>query len=441
MDPDRRVLEFAGVAVKGTQIVAVGPVAELRLSFPDAQWLDEPGGIITPGYIDAHQHLTGDRLIRSTIPDSLTAEQAIYEWAVPVHTAQTPSDEQLAAALACIDALRNGVTTVLEAGTVHSYDQVATAMERTGIRGTVATWGWDLEGAPFALHVEDVLTRQSEVLDAFPPGVGRVRGSVALVGHDVCSDELYRQAAQLARARGALLTFHLSIGETEVAAFSRRSGRRPVLHLADLGVLGPGVLVAHALHIDSDELDTLVSTDTAIASCPWTYLRLAAGLHRAGRHHRFVERGGRLALGCDSENSGDLIDVLRTAALWCGVERDRVGDPVAFDAKCALELATIAGARAIGRGDDLGSLEVGKCADIVVHRPDRLPLAGDPYLELIWGTDGRSVVHVIVDGALVVQDRTVLTMDVAQLAEVSERARADLVARADLAPRSDPSIH
>ncbi|HWD24069.1 MAG TPA: amidohydrolase family protein [Acidimicrobiales bacterium] len=432
MDANRRVLEDAGVAVSGSRIVDIDSRSELRERYPGARWVDEPRGIVAPGYIDAHQHLTGDRLVRSMIPDSLTAEQAIFQWAVPIHVAQRREDEQIAAALACVDAIRNGVTTIVEAGTVASWDAVAESMIETGIRGTVATWGWDLPGAPFSSTPEVALDNLAAVLDAYPPSSGRVRGSVALVGHDLVSDELYRDAASLARDRGALLTFHLSLAEAEVSSFERRSGKRPVLHLADLGVLGPGVLISHALHLGEAELDALLAHDTALAYCPWTYFRLATGAVGSSRHLEFLGRGGRVAFGCDSENSGDLIDVLRTAAVACGIERDRAAAPGAFDSARALEVATIGGARAIGRGEDIGSIEIGKRADLVVHRPDRHPIAGDPVLELIWGTDGRSVVHVVIDGLVVVDDGRVTTVDVPDLVRRAERARTDLLGRAGI---------
>jgi 5-methylthioadenosine/S-adenosylhomocysteine deaminase len=432
MDDNQSVLTDAAVAVSGSKILEIGSQSELAERYRDARWIVEPEGIITPGYIDAHQHLTGDRLVRSTIPDSLTADEAIFAWAVPIHLAQRPEDEELAATLACADALRNGVTTIVEAGTVVSFDRVATAMQVTGIRGTVATWGWDHPDVPFSGSLDQVLTNLASLLDAYPAGDGRVRGSVALVGHDLVSDDLYCAASELARDRGALLTFHLALTQAEVSSFESRAGLRPVRHLANLGVLGEHVLIAHAVHLDSAEVEILLETNTAVAYCPWTYLRLAIGSVREGRHLEIARRGGRVGLGCDSENSGDLIDVLRTAALACGLERDRMMDPGSFDAGRALELATIGGARAIGRGADLGSIEVGKIADLVVHRPERRPIAGDPFLELIWGTDGRSVVHVIVDGQVVVDERVVMGVDVTELYPRVERDRAGLLARAGL---------
>ena len=124
------------------------------------------------------------------------------------------------------------------------------------------------------------------------------------------SDELVAGASQLARDRGVGLTFHMSPHSGDAASYLLRTGKRPFVHLDDLGVLGPHVLVAHAVHLDDDELDVVLRTDTAVASCPWAYLRLAQGMTAAGRHGELLTRGARIALGCDAENAGDAVDIL-----------------------------------------------------------------------------------------------------------------------------------
>ena len=125
-----------------------------------------------------------------------------------------------------------------------------------------------------------------------------------------------------------------------------------------------------------------------------------------GRHAEIVERGGRVALGCDASNAGDSIDILRTAAVASGIARDTRVDPTRFGAHQVFELATIAGAEAIGLADRIGSIEVGKQADLVVHRTDTPGWTprGDVGLQLVWGTDGRSVRDVFVAGRHVVDD-------------------------------------
>jgi 5-methylthioadenosine/S-adenosylhomocysteine deaminase len=433
MDGSRRVLERAAVACRDGRIVAIGDDDEIRGAHPDATLLDALGGWVTPGYVNAHQHHTGDRLARCTIPDHIASNEAIFEWAVPLHSHHEPADDELSALASATEQLRNGVTCVVEAGTVAHPDRVAAALQSAGMRGTVGTWGWDTDGLPFSAPPAEVLARQRDVLDRHPRG-SLVEGWVTLVGHDLMSDELLVGASALAVERATGLTFHQSPTPADASAWRARTGASPLAHFARLGALGPHVLVAHAVHLDDEEIDVLLDTGTAVASCPWAYLRLAQGFTAAGRHAELIARGGRVALGCDSENAGDQVDVLRAAALFAGIVRDRAMDPTAFLAVDAFALATCDGAAAIGRRD-LGAVEVGRAADLVVHdasTPAFTPAGGDPYVQLVWGTDGRSVRHVVVDGRVVVQDRRCTLVDeVALRAEVAERRRS-LLARAGL---------
>jgi 5-methylthioadenosine/S-adenosylhomocysteine deaminase len=428
MDAERRVLPAGtALAVADGAIAAIGPEAELRAAHPEASELACEGGWVTPGYVDAHQHLTGDRLARCGIPDGLAPGVAIFDWAIPLHAAHTGDDDELSATLACVEAARNGVTTVIEAGTVAHPPRVVAAMRAVGVRGSVGTWGWDVDAGPFAAPAGEVVARQAAVLDEYPPG-GLVEGWVTLVGHDLMSDELLVAATALARERRARLTFHISPTPRDAERYLARTGLRPVAHFDRLGVLGEHLLLAHAVHLDDDEVERLLVSRTAVAACPWAYLRLGQGVARHGRHADVLQRGGRLALGCDSENAGDQIDVLRAAALFAGLAKDGPMEPTGPGAAEAFALATCDGAAAVGLGDRVGSLTVGRRADLVVHdtrQPQFVPPGADPYLQLVWGTDGRTVRHVVVDGRVVVRDGRCTGVDeVALRAEAAVRAVA-----------------
>jgi 5-methylthioadenosine/S-adenosylhomocysteine deaminase len=431
MNPARDVILGGAVAVDAGGIVAVGKAAELRAEWPDAEVLDATGCVVTPGMINAHEHLTGDPLVKSCIPDLLPPGASIFQWSVPLHGAHTPDDDEVSATLAAVESLRYGTTTVVEAGTVANPDRVAKAMETVGIRGTIGTWGWDIEVGPFTAPAAEVLERQAAVVAAHPRG-GLVEGWVTLVGHDLASDELLAGAADLARRLGTGLTMHMSPTASDPEAYLARTGRRPIVHLADLGVLGPHLLLAHGVWLDDDEVEAILASRSAVAYCPWAYLRLGQGVSRSGRHAELVERGGRVALGCDASNAGDMADILRTAALAAGLARDTRIDPERFGADTAFALATIAGAEAIGMADRIGSLEPGKAADLVVHDGAALPWTppGDPTLNLVWGTDGRSVRDVVVDGRIVVRDGRCTTVDEDELRRTAREVQRSLLARA-----------
>lgn len=435
MGPDRAVLERTTVAVRDGAIVALGPAAELRAAHPGAEEIDAAGCVVTPGLVDAHQHTTGDPLVRSTIPDDIDAQQAIFDWAVPVHSGHEPGDDEVSATLTAVEALTHGVTTIAEPGTVAHPLSVARGLSAAGIRARVGTWGWDAPGLPWSGPAAEVLARQEQLL-ADLPSDGVVGAWVTLVGHDLASDELFAGAAALAERTGTQVTWHLSPSAADGLAYAARSGRRPVTHLAALGVLGPRLVLGHAVHLDDDELAALLETRTAIAVCPGAYLRLGQGYTGASRHAEFLRAGGRLALGCDAHNAGDTPDVLRAAWLLAGISRDTAAGDPPLTAADAFAVATCGGAEALGLGDLVGSIEVGRRADLVVFdgtAPAWTP-RGDLALQLVWGAPSGTVRDVLVDGRPVVRDGRVTTVDLAALREEAAGRRAALLRRAGIDP-------
>lgn len=436
MNAAREVLTGGTVAIRDGRILAVGGTSRLRAEYPGAEELDAGGCVVIPGLVNAHQHVTGDPLARSCIPDDLPPGASIFEWSVPLHGAHTAEDDTLSASLAAVESLRLGVTTLVEAGTVAHPAEVGAALTAAGIRATVGTWGWDIEDGPFAAPADEVLSRQLAVLDRFPPG-GLVTGWVTLVGHSLASDELLGGAADLARARGTGMTMHMSPTSSDPEVYLERTGVRPLVHLDRLGVLGAHLLLAHAVWLDDAEIDALLRTETAVAYCPWAYLRLGQGVSRAGRHAEIVRRGGRVALGCDASNAGDQLDILRTAALAAGLAKDAAVDSTAMTAARAFELATIDGAAAIGMAGEIGSLEPGKQADLVLldaSGPEWTP-RGDLALQLVWSADGHCVRDVVVAGRVVVREGRCLTLDERALRAEAARAAPALRERAGITMR------
>jgi 5-methylthioadenosine/S-adenosylhomocysteine deaminase len=432
MNSARDVLAGGTVAIGAGRIVAVGATSELRRRWPDTEVLDATGCVVTPGMINAHQHL-GNTLSRSCIPDDLVPGASIFDWSVPLHAATGPDAEELSAAVGALDCARNGVTTVIEAGTVAHPDRIAAGMRAVGLRGTVGRWGWDIEQGPFTAPADETLDAQRQMLDAFPPGA-TVFAWVTLVGHSLASDDLLVGASELARSRGVGMTMHISPTRSDPDVYLERTGRRPVAHLEHLGVLGPHLLLAHAVWIDDGEAAALLRTRTAVAYTPWAYLRLGQGVSSRGRHAELFVAGGRVALGCDASNAGDTTDLLRAAALTAGLAKDVRIDPTWFGAADAFEMATIRGAEAVGLDDLIGSLEPGKRADLVVHdatRPEWTP-RGDVALQLVWGADGRSVRDVLVDGRFVVREFRCVTVDERSLHIEANRMSAATFARAGI---------
>ena len=437
MNRGREQLTDGAVVVHDGRIVAVTSLADASRRFEATATLGGRDTVVIPGLINAHQHLTGDRLLRSTIPDDLGLDDALIQWALPSHAAHTGDLDELSATLSLVEGVTNGITFTVEAGTVAHPERVLAAFDAVGVGGTLGSWGWDVGDGPHIGSVAEVLARQIATLE-LTAGHPSVDGWVTLVGHDLMSDDLIVAAGELALAHDTCLTFHMSPSTADAEAYLARTGRRPLEHLEHLGALGDHLLIAHAVHIDDREVDVVLEHDVAVASCPWAYLRLGQGITQAFRHRQLLRQGGRLALGCDSENAGDSIDILLAARLFAGLVKDSTGDPTSFTAGQALALATIEGARAIGMDHEIGSLEVGKRADVVVvdtTGPIWTPHAADPLIALVWASDGRSVRDVVASGRIVVRDRACTGVDLATFAARAQEVHRDLVSRCGAHPR------
>ena len=437
MDPQRRIITDGAVYVRDGLIQAVGRANDLRASHPGIDVLGDSTTIVHPGLVNAHLHLTVDRLLRSAIPDDLPPGDSIFQWAVPAHAHVTPEDDEISALLAALDAQRNGVTTVLDAGTVAHTAAVAVALGTLGMRGFVGTWGWDADGVPFGGSPAEVLERQLEVVTRWSSHdrTALVRGAVTMVGHDLVSDDLLAAGVAMAADHGTVCTFHISPHGRDAESYLERTGVRPLVHFERIGALGRQVVLGHAVHLDDGELEAVLRTETAVASCPLAYLRLGQGFAPANRHTELWRRGGRLALGTDSENAGDSLDLLRVAATFAGLAKDVPMDPTAFGAHDVLELVTIGGAEVLGIADLVGSIEVGKRADLVVHRTDQpswQPVSPDPVLPLVWSAQGTTTHHVVTDGRVVVRDGRSTLVDEIELFQRATTAGRALAERAGL---------
>ena len=221
MNATRDVFTDAAIVVDDDLVLEVAPWSDARDRFPHAEVVGGPTSLVTPGYVNAHQHLTGDRLVRSCIPDAIDSQEAIFGWAVPIHTAHTADDDHLSATLSLVEAIGNGITCTVEAGTVAHPDRVAAAMHEIGTRGTIGRWGWDVGDGPQAAPAAEVLERMRALVSAHPRGA-LVEGWVTLVGHDLMSDELVTGASSLAVEMGTHLTFHLSPHRGDPASYLER---------------------------------------------------------------------------------------------------------------------------------------------------------------------------------------------------------------------------
>jgi len=437
MDADRRIFRDGALAIAGDRIVAVGPSDLVEQSVAARDIIDgRDRFVITPGLVNCHVHITGEPITRGHVPDDADWATNVFEWLIPTYLAQTPDQERIAAQLAALEMLRSGTTCFIEAGTILDLDTVVDALGATGIRGRVGQWVQDRAFAPdddqAALTRQAVATIESEL--ARYPGTDDplIAAWPCLVGHNTATDDLWREATALAAAHGAGITAHMSADPADPDFYLATAGRRAIAHLSDLGVLGPHLSLTHAIHLDDEEVALLAASGTNITHCPMTAMKGAYGATAVGKFPEMAAAGVNLQLGTDGNNNGNAADLMRAMFVTAGLFKDSRRDASLFSAYQVLEMATINGAKGAGMADRIGSLEVGKKADFVLHdrdRPEWRPLL-NVVNQLVYSADGRGVHSVWVDGRRVIDNYRSTLIDEERLFAEVETAGAAVLARA-----------
>ena len=390
-------LAGGAVLVEGERIAAVGDAARLAAAHPGASRVDLPGCVLAPGFVNLHSHI--EYAAYSGLGDGL----AFGPW-IAAHTRRTwrLGGEGLAAmaGLGAAECLRSGVTTVVDA----AYSGAAvTACSAAGLRAIVAIEAFGGDDA----DVADVMRALGERVDALAAAAGP-RVELALSPHApfTVGLALFGEMVGLARARGMHVVTHLGESRHELDAMVAGTGvlarsvgpygRHPILELAERGLLGPETVVAHAVHVDDDDIAALAGTGAAVAHCPRSNALLGCGVAPLAR---LRAAGVRVGLGTDSPSSAlslDMFDELRAALL---LARASAGDPEALSTASALQMATLDGARALGL-EDRGALAPGLLADLVAVRLDRTPFwpCDDPVSALVLGGSPALVTLVAIGG-------------------------------------------
>ncbi|GAA0226193.1 amidohydrolase family protein [Cryptosporangium japonicum] len=431
MDAERRIVTDGAIAWSGDRIVALGKTADVDVTAKTT--IDGRRFLVTPGFVNGHVHLT-EALLKGFMPEALPFDESLFTWVMPLYEAHTPAEQQAAARLAALGMMRTGTTTFLDASTTVALDEVFEAVEPTGLRGRFGRWQQDRAFGPDGqLEATDAALRSLEAdLARYPGGSGqRLAAWPMLVGHNTNTDELWRGAKALADAHGAGISAHLSPAPNDAEWFVANTGRRPVEHLAHLGVLGPNLNLVHMVHVDAAELALLAGSDTNVTHCPAAALKGGYGSAAVGRFPEMAAAGVNLALGTDGS---DIADMMKPMNLMAGLFKDARRDTSLFPATSALEMATVNGARAMGLADSIGSLAVGRKADVVLHdldRPEWRPL-NNYVRQLVWSADGRGVHSVWIDGRRVVDDYVCTTLDEEKVLAEAQAAADAIMGRSGL---------
>ncbi len=441
MNDSRDIIRDGAVAVRGSTIVDVGKASELRRRYAPARTIGGDRFVVTPGMVNTHIHITGEPLTRGYVPDDTPFVENVFEWLCPLYSVFDAVEERTSGQLAAVEMLRSGTTTFLEAGTIRFLDEVIDGLVEVGIRGRVGRWVWDLPPEPsvYRQGTDSAIAHLEHQLHAHRSHAdGRIAAWSILVGHTTCSDPLWRAAKALADQHQVGLSFHMSPAQLDPDGFIAQFGQRPMVHLAEIGVLDANVAMTHAVRIDEAELDAIQQSGANVVHCPTTALKVAYGVTQVGKFPEMVQRGVNVSIGTDGNNASNYSDMMRATYLVAGLFKDARVDAQMFPAEQAYEMATLGGARTMLMDDQIGALVPGMKADIVLHdtdRPEWRPLL-NVMNQLVWSADGRGVHTVLVDGQVVVEDGHCTTIDEDKLWADSQRMGEAITARSGLPDRS-----
>ena len=380
--------------------------------------IDASGDIVIPGLINTHTHVS--MAILKGIADDLPFPQFLDK-VFAVDAKRTERDIEAGAVQGCLEMIRSGTTTFLDL--YYAEDVIARAVEKTGIRGIL---GWAVLDQRFTTQSGVPLENCKRFHQQFK-GRPRVYPAVGLQGVYVCSTETFLGAKEYALENDLLLTFHLSETRKEVSDCKRKEGRRPADYLASIGFLNDHCVAAHSAWLTINEVRELSRSGTRVATCPVSNMKLATG--GVAPVPEMLSNDVTVSIGTDgstTNNSLDMFGEMKTLSLLQKASR---WDPTVLPAQRVLDLATIEAAKAVRMDHLIGSVELGKKADLVIldgKAANLRPARPDTVVSnLVYSAYGLNVRTVLCDGRAVMVDRKVTTVDEEQeLLEAEEAAQA-----------------
>ena len=429
VDGQRRIIRDGSILIEGGRISRVGRGDELANARAD-RVIDARDFIVTPGFVNGHMHISYAHPVRGIFPDDLGSP---LKHVFALQMAMTEEEEYHTSLLALLELVSNGTVCLLDPGSTKFPDACLQAYEDAGLRVILGEAVTDRD-APFPLPrfaTKDAVAKTAAFIDKWNGRLeGRLHAWAMPFSPETCSADLLQAVKRVADERGTGLTLHHGSGPQARRDYQSRGAKSPTEYLEALGVLDPRTLLAHALGLDEAEIDCVARTGTAITMCPVTAAKGARGVGEHGRMPELLARGVHVALGCDSPNNSNHLDLVRAMNMAAIQYKDARQDMRQIPAETALEMGTRLGAAAVGLGDEIGAIEAGKRADLVLfdtRRPEWQAL-WNPVSNLIYNTDGRSVHTVVIDGRVVVDGYRQTFVDAARLfatvQEIGERLQA-----------------
>jgi 5-methylthioadenosine/S-adenosylhomocysteine deaminase len=411
MDNQDTIIQDGLVAISGNTIQYVGN--DEKGSISAQKELDAEGGLILPGLINGHTH-AAMTLFRG-LADDLPLMDWLNNYIFPAEAKMDADFVRTGTLLACAEMIMSGTTTFCD---MYLFEEeVARAAKEAGMRCLVGEVLYDFPSPNYGV-VEEGFIYTEQLIERWKedPLI-----NVAVEPHSLftCGVELLVKANDLALRKGVPLILHMAETREELEEIEKRYGKRPALHLKDLGLLGHHLILDHCVHVGESEIELLAEHKVSVIHNPESNMKLASGIAPVPE---MIEKGITVGLGTDGCASNNNLDLFGEMDMAAKLHKATKLDPTVMDAQTLVRMATIHGARALGLDNVTGSLEPGKRADLIVidlHKPHLTPLY-NPYSHLVYSARGHDVKHSIIDGQLVMEDRRLYTLDVEAIIERSK---------------------
>lgn len=401
--------EISSIAITDSKILEIGK--ELEQKYDAKQIIDATDKIVMPGFVNTHSHVAMSYF--KGLADDLPLQEWLSKHIWPVEAKFLSAEFVKDAALhGCAEMIKNGITTFSD---MYFFgDQTAMSAERIGIRAVLGEGVLDLPVANYQ-NADEIFAYIRKMHDKY---VKSELIDFAIAPHAIytCGKENLIKAKELALELGILLHIHLSETKQEVQDCIQKTGLRPVEYLDSLGFFKGDVVVAHAIWLDENEQNILAKNNSSIAINTSSNLKIASGFDS---FKSYIEHGVNLSIGTDGVASNNNLSMLQEISLTAKLQKALNDDPTILPAKEMVQIATIGGAKALKKCDQIGSIEVGKKADIILIDTNSIEAQPmyDPYSHLVYTLSSEQIKDVIINGKIVMKDRKLVNVDKNELIE------------------------
>lgn len=408
---DHEILFDVALLIEEGMIVRIVPDAALDRS-AGGEILDARDRVIIPGFVQTHLHLC-QTLFRG-LADDLQLLDWLQEKIFPFEAAHSERSLHSSAMVGIAELVRSGTTSILDMGTIHHQEEIIRAVGESGMRGVVGKAMMDLNDAFPALResTADSLTSTRKLAEQWHNSYeGRVRYAAAPRFVLSCSDNLLREVGEMViSTEGMLLHTHASENLMEVSEVRKRCGMENIEFLRKMNLLSEKSSLAHCIHLTNSEVEILAQTHTNITHCPSSNLKLGSGIAQVPR---LLDRGINVSLGADGASCNNTLNMFQEMRLASLLQKP-VHGATAMAAERVFGMATRCGAEALGLGQSIGTIEPGKCADLVVldlNRTWNPILSQNLHAAVVYSASPENVESVMIDGKWIYRNRSFQTMD------------------------------